>query len=77
MNNRLAMMKAELANILADMMISFRRMSGISEDVLWDSAYKHICNKLDVFVGEITTGAIPVTDLVHLDLPFQIKENSN
>ena len=85
MSARLAAKKAELANVLADMMVQFRRIDGFSEEMLWEEAYKHIAGKLDALVEEaVETGrlevidsAVPVTDLVPLDLPFQAKENPN
>ena len=84
MNHKLIRI-SELANTLADMMVSLRRMEGISEDMLWESAYKHICQKLNAFADEMvelgrseaTDNVVPVTDLVPLDLPFQAKENPN
>ena len=85
MSDSLAGKKAELSNTLADMMVSFRRMEGISEDVLWEHAYRHILGKLGILADEaIEVGRseaaeriVPVTDLVSLDLPFQAKENPN
>jgi hypothetical protein len=76
---KIAQLKIELTNVLADMMLAYRRIDGISEDVLLQAAYKHIAGKLDALVNEVEMqfDRIPVTDLVHLDLPFQAKENPN
>jgi len=85
MSDNLAGKKIELANTLADMMVSFRRMEGISEDALWEHAYRHILGKLGILAdeaieigrSEMSEKMVPVTDLVPLDLPFQAKENPN
>lgn len=76
MSNRLAQLKFGLANMLADMMIHFRKNADLSDDALWDAAYKHIAGKLDVLIDAAyeegredgKRPVVPVTDLVPLEL---------